>query len=122
MLLLQRGRSPAFYKKNKNSEDLDRSLLIVVPDAPRIAEQGFPPSFDWKFLPAKFYNTSLKPANSEINLSSNLNGNSMKTSNSAFEILSRSNSNLVEGEGEAEEIVEKKEIKAVERPRTFKWV
>jgi hypothetical protein len=63
----------------------------------------------------------MKPANSEMNLSSNLNGNAMKTSNSAFEILSMSSSNLNEVEGEVEEVVQKKkDVKAVDRPRTFK--
>jgi hypothetical protein len=100
--------------------------LVVVPDAPRIAEQGFPSSFDWKFLPAKFYADSpMKPAHSDFNLSSNTNGNGMKPSNSAFEILSRSNSNGVEDEPEPapevkEEVVVKKSAKAVNRPRTFK--
>jgi hypothetical protein len=89
-----------------------------VPDAPRIAEQGFPSSFDWKFLPAKFYNSTMKPANSEMNLSTNVNGNSMKTSNSAFEILSSTSDN--NDEREVETFVSKKEVQTVDRPRTFK--
>lgn len=98
---------------------MDRSLLVVVPDAPRIAEQGFPPSFDWKFLPAKFYNSSMKPANSDFNISNNLNGNGMKNSTSAFEILSRNNSNVDDEEEKSDEVVVKKEAKTIERPSTF---
>ncbi|ETN58624.1 hypothetical protein AND_009781 [Anopheles darlingi] len=37
---------PAEYYKNKPS-DIDRSLLSVVPEAPRISQQGFPAYFDW---------------------------------------------------------------------------
>lgn len=104
---------------------MDRSHLVVVPDAPRIAEQGFPPSFDWKFLPAKFSDVPMKPAHSEINLSSNANGisNGMKPSVSAFEIVTRSDSNLAEDEPEVEakeEVVVKRSAKKVNRPQTFK--
>lgn len=35
----QSGRTPNFYRKNKNNDDNDRSYLIVVPEAPRIAEK-----------------------------------------------------------------------------------
>lgn len=92
---------------------MDRSFLIVVPDAPRISEQGFPPSFDWKFLPAKFSEVPLRPAQSELNLSSNTNGNGMKQSSSAFEIISRSNSNLNDDDAmEVKEEVVKKEKKS----------
>lgn len=97
---------------------------MVVPEAPRIAEQGFPPSFDWKFLPAKFYADSpLKPAHSEINLSSNLNGNGIKPSVSAFEILSNSSGNLIEDEPEVvvvEEVVVVTKKSSKGRPKTFK--
>ncbi|XP_035782139.1 uncharacterized protein LOC118461199 isoform X2 [Anopheles albimanus] len=37
---------PAEYYKNKPS-DIDRSLLSVIPEAPRISQQGFPAYFDW---------------------------------------------------------------------------
>uniref|UniRef100_A0A182NBZ6 Uncharacterized protein n=1 Tax=Anopheles dirus TaxID=7168 RepID=A0A182NBZ6_9DIPT len=37
---------PAEYYKNK-SGDIDRSLLSVIPEAPRISQQGFPAYFDW---------------------------------------------------------------------------
>uniref|UniRef100_A0A182Q729 Uncharacterized protein n=1 Tax=Anopheles farauti TaxID=69004 RepID=A0A182Q729_9DIPT len=37
---------PAEYYKNK-SGDIDRSLLSVIPEAPRISQQGFPSYFDW---------------------------------------------------------------------------
>jgi hypothetical protein len=90
----------------------------VVPDAPRIAEQGFPPSFDWKFLPPKFYNSSMKIANSDMNLNRNSDRNGMKNSASAFEILSRNNSNLDE-EVQSEEKVSKTELTNGDRPRTF---
>lgn len=65
---------------------------------------------------------------SDLNLSSNVNGNGMKASNSAFDILSRSNSNsnLNEAEPEAqpdvkEEAVAKKSAKKSGRPKTFKY-
>lgn len=126
----QRGHDPAYYKRNKNSEDLDRSLLTVIPDAPRIAEQGFPPSFDWKFMPAKFTEAKMKPSVSEFNLSSNVMENGMKPSISAMDILSRRNSNLEEEDpGEKEKVGEnveekpaakKKSAKKVARPKTFK--
>lgn len=120
----QKGHPPAFYKKNKPTDDIDRSLLVVVPDAPRIAEQGFPPGFDWKFLPAKFFNGKMKPASSEFNLSSNamVNGNGMKPSVSSFEIVSRSHSNLNEADvgGEKQEVVVRKSAKKIGRPKTFK--
>lgn len=117
----QKGHTPAYYKKSKNSEDIDRSLLTNVPDAPRIAEQGFPPNFDWKFLPAKFYDSRMKSTVSELNLSS-LNENGMKAASSAFELLSRSNSNLNEEPEQEpqEEVVEKKSAKKINRPKTFR--
>ncbi|XP_053673512.1 uncharacterized protein LOC128723771 [Anopheles nili] len=37
---------PAEYYKNKPA-DIDRSLLTVIPEAPRISQQGFPAYFDW---------------------------------------------------------------------------
>ncbi|EDS44997.1 conserved hypothetical protein [Culex quinquefasciatus] len=37
---------PAEYYKNKPSE-IDRSLLTVIPEAPRVSQQGFPAYFDW---------------------------------------------------------------------------
>ncbi|XP_058056480.1 uncharacterized protein LOC131207864 [Anopheles bellator] len=37
---------PAEYYKNK-AGDIDRSLLSVIPEAPRISQQGFPSCFDW---------------------------------------------------------------------------
>uniref|UniRef100_A0A182YDH7 ANK_REP_REGION domain-containing protein n=1 Tax=Anopheles stephensi TaxID=30069 RepID=A0A182YDH7_ANOST len=37
---------PAEHYKNKPS-DIDRSLLSVIPEAPRISQQGFPAYFDW---------------------------------------------------------------------------
>ena len=126
----QRGHTPAYYKKSKNSDDLDRSLLTFIPDAPRISEQGFPPNFDWKFLPAKFYDSRMKSTVSEFNLSS-VNENGMKAANSAFELLSRSNSNLNEEEPRQqpetkvepepkEEVVAKKSAKKSARPKTFR--
>uniref|UniRef100_A0A182TWL6 Uncharacterized protein n=1 Tax=Anopheles melas TaxID=34690 RepID=A0A182TWL6_9DIPT len=37
---------PAEHYKNKPA-DIDRSLLAVIPEAPRISQQGFPAYFDW---------------------------------------------------------------------------
>ncbi|XP_061511321.1 uncharacterized protein LOC1279236 isoform X6 [Anopheles gambiae] len=37
---------PAEHYKNKPG-DIDRSLLAVIPEAPRISQQGFPAYFDW---------------------------------------------------------------------------
>lgn len=112
---------------------MDRSLLSVVPDAPRIAEQGFPVSFDWKFLPPKFFASSMKGAVSEFNLNSIVGApNGMKSSVSAFEIISRSNSNAnlgdtfeeeedpLETEEETDESFENVVVEKVERPKTYK--
>jgi hypothetical protein len=109
---------------------LDRNKLTYIPDAPRVAEQGFPQNFDWNFLPAKFFDSKMKAAFSEINLSSiplpsrlgnDLNGNGMKASSSAFEILSKSNGNLNGKDFDSghEEAVKEISLKA-SRPRTFK--
>lgn len=99
---------------------MDRSLLTTIPDAPRIAEQGFPPNFDWKFLPAKFYDSRMKSTVSEFNLSST-NENGLKAAGSAFELLSRSNSNLNNVEPEVkEEAVAEKSAKKVSRPKSIK--
>lgn len=100
-------------------------MLTVIPEAPRIAEQGFPPNFDWKILPAKFYDSRMKSTVSEFNLSSNPNENGMKASSSAFELLSRSNSdsNLIEEPAEVTEevpVVVKKSARRSGRPKTFK--
>lgn len=96
-----------------------------MPDAPRIAEQGFPATFDWKFLPPKFFSSSaMKGAVSEFNLNS-MKSNGMKPSASAFEILSRSNTNLSENTHEEEQVdesFEQKEIEKIERPKTYKYV
>uniref|UniRef100_A0A182P317 Uncharacterized protein n=1 Tax=Anopheles epiroticus TaxID=199890 RepID=A0A182P317_9DIPT len=40
---------PAEYYKNKPA-DIDRSLLAVIPEAPRISQQGFPSYFDWSMF------------------------------------------------------------------------
>ncbi|XP_070506432.1 uncharacterized protein [Chironomus tepperi] len=113
-----KGRTPAFYKKAKNSEDIDRGLLTVIPDAPRIAEQGFPSHFSWDNLPAKFYQPPLKFSQSEINLSNNHTENVMKQSSSAFEILSTTDSNMNNGD-DIEEDVQKANFTTNERPKTF---
>ncbi|XP_055642710.1 uncharacterized protein LOC129779322 isoform X2 [Toxorhynchites rutilus septentrionalis] len=39
----------AEYYKNRASE-IDRSLLSVIPEAPRISQQGFPAYFDWNMF------------------------------------------------------------------------
>lgn len=103
----------------------------MIPDAPRIAEQGFPSNFSWDILPAKFYEAPLKVAHSELNLSSNpepdsdvVVGNGMKSSKSAFEILSLSDNMMNNVETEEEVRVEEEKIKkvvskTVERPKTF---
>lgn len=89
----QKGRNAAYYKKGKNGEEIDRTLLTVMPDAPRVAEQGFPPTFSWDSLPAKFFDVpTIKASQSHMNLSTHTESH-MKQSNSAFEILSRTESN-----------------------------
>ncbi|KAG5684639.1 hypothetical protein PVAND_013859 [Polypedilum vanderplanki] len=115
-----RGKMPAYYKKSKNSEEIDRTLLTVIPDAPRIAEQGFPSNFTWDILPAKFYEAPLRVAHSELNLSNNINDGGMKPSVSSFEIISRSDDMYNNGEEEThEEEITKVEIKKVNRPKSF---
>lgn len=57
----QKSKTAAYYKSKPN--DLDRSLLTIIPEAPRIAQQGFPPNFDWSFITeidAKTYNLPTK--------------------------------------------------------------
>lgn len=118
----QKGHTAAFYKKNKNSDDINRSYLTTIPEAPRIAEQGFPPSFDWNFLPAKFYDTQMKSSYSDFNLSSNVTSNAsnnMKSSKSAFEILSKPNDEVQEVK---EPEVVSQVVEAIDRPKTFKQV
>lgn len=46
MLSPEQRDKPAEYYKNKPSE-IDRSLLTVIPEAPRVSQQGFPAYFDW---------------------------------------------------------------------------
>uniref|UniRef100_A0A182JMH5 Uncharacterized protein n=1 Tax=Anopheles atroparvus TaxID=41427 RepID=A0A182JMH5_ANOAO len=43
---LDNRHKPAEHYKNKPT-DIDRSLLSVIPEAPRISQQGFPAYFDW---------------------------------------------------------------------------
>jgi hypothetical protein len=105
---------PSHYKKTKNGEEVDRSLLTVVPDAPRVAEQGFPPNFTWDILPAKFYEAPIRAAVSEMNLSMKPEGNLLKPSVSSFEIMSRSDSMQ---NGEEEEFT-KTEALVVARPKS----
>jgi hypothetical protein len=89
----------------------------VIPDAPRVAGQGFPSHFSWNFLPAKFFDAPLKASQSEFNLSSN--ENKLKPSNSAFEILSRSESlNDVNEMEESSEKGEEPKVEKVDHPKT----
>lgn len=44
----QQMKSPGYYR-GKSSE-LDRSLLHVVPEAPRVSKRGPPQSFDWNMF------------------------------------------------------------------------
>ena len=41
-------KTPAYYKTKPN--DIDRSLLTVIPDAPRVPQDGLPPGYDWNML------------------------------------------------------------------------
>ncbi|XP_037035918.1 uncharacterized protein LOC119074076 isoform X3 [Bradysia coprophila] len=41
-------KTPAHYKAKPN--DIDRSLLTVIPEAPRVPQQGMPPGYDWNML------------------------------------------------------------------------
>lgn len=72
-------------------------MLTVIPDAPRVHQQGFPSHFSWEFLPAKFFDSPpvpIKASQSVFNLTSNHNNNNViKPSSSAFEIISRAESN-----------------------------
>lgn len=38
-------KTPAYYKSKPN--DIDRSLLTNVPDAPRVPQPGLPTGYDW---------------------------------------------------------------------------
>lgn len=48
MIYLQKIKTPTYYK-NKPS-DIDRSLLTVIPDCPRIPQPGPPIGFDWSLF------------------------------------------------------------------------
>lgn len=41
-------KTPAYYKNKPN--DIDRSLLTIVPDAPRVPQQGLPAGYDWNMF------------------------------------------------------------------------
>ncbi|KAJ6640937.1 hypothetical protein Bhyg_05870, partial [Pseudolycoriella hygida] len=41
-------KTPNYYKAKPN--DIDRSLLTVIPEAPRVPQQGLPPGYDWNML------------------------------------------------------------------------
>lgn len=41
-------KTAAHYKAKPN--DIDRSLLTVIPEAPRVPQQGLPPGYDWNML------------------------------------------------------------------------
>lgn len=41
-------KTPAHYKQKPS--DLDRSLLTVVPDAPRVPQTGLPAAYDWSLF------------------------------------------------------------------------
>lgn len=41
-------KTPAYYKAKPN--DIDRSLLTVIPEAPRVPQQGLHPGYDWNML------------------------------------------------------------------------
>lgn len=41
-------KTPAYYKSKPN--DIDRSLLTVIPEAPRVPQQGLPPGYDWNMF------------------------------------------------------------------------
>jgi hypothetical protein len=112
---------PSHYKRAKTSEEIDKSLLTVIPDAPRVAEQGFPPNFTWDILPAKFYEAPIRVARSELNLSSNHEGSLLKPSVSSFDIISRSESlNNGDAEEAQEEEIVKTEVSKVDRPKSIK--
>lgn len=44
----QKMKTATYYKNKPN--DIDRSLLTVVPDAPRVPQQGLPASYDWSMF------------------------------------------------------------------------
>lgn len=41
-------KTAAQYKAKPS--DLDRSLLTVIPEAPRVPQQGLPPGYDWQMM------------------------------------------------------------------------
>lgn len=42
----------ANFYKSRHSE-LDKSLLSLIPDAPRVSQTGLPPNYDWSMLNAE---------------------------------------------------------------------
>lgn len=84
---------------------MDRSFLTVVPEAPRIAQQGFPPNFDWNFISdidAKTYNPPTKSQSDyTINNSSVIKSAQRKGS---FDALSSTDAeDFTNGNGEADD-------------------
>jgi hypothetical protein len=78
--------------------------LTVIPDAPRVAEQGFPPHFTWDILPAKFYDAPIRASHSEYNLSSNPSDSKvLKPSASAFDIIGSNGNDILNG-GDEEDV------------------
>lgn len=55
-------KTPIYYK-NKPS-DIDRALLTVIPDAPRVSQAGLPAVYDW----AMFADDSAKTVANNMNV------------------------------------------------------
>lgn len=58
---LQRMKIANFYKSRPS--ELDKSLLTVIPDAPRVPQPGLPSNYDWSMFNDETYR---KNSNSNV--------------------------------------------------------
>ncbi|XP_065081265.1 uncharacterized protein LOC135703850 [Ochlerotatus camptorhynchus] len=100
----------AEYYKNRPNE-IDRSLLTVIPEAPRISQQGFPAFFDWTMFTldedtddSNGSQTRMKPFLSQNNLLDNdvNNYNSVSKSKSVHNLTNGTLTVLPNDESESE--------------------
>ncbi|XP_062546358.1 uncharacterized protein LOC134212475 isoform X2 [Armigeres subalbatus] len=104
-----RDKAAEYYKNRPN--EIDRSLLTVIPEAPRISQQGFPAFFDWTMFTldvdtddSNGSQTRMKPFLSQNNLLDNdvNNYNSVSKSKSVHNLTNGTLTDLPNDESESE--------------------
>ncbi|XP_021701230.1 uncharacterized protein LOC5567456 isoform X2 [Aedes aegypti] len=104
-----RDKAAEYYKNRPN--EIDRSLLTVIPEAPRISQQGFPACFDWTMFTldedtddSNGSQTRMKPFLSQNNLLDNdvNNYNSVSKSKSVHNLTNGTLTDLPNDESESE--------------------